>query len=420
MTLLRSAPRSTDSTSGGAPVTLRLRAVLAAMFAAVLAVVVSWLVMALPVVLAWFVDTNSSVTLTQTLGVSVDIWAMAHRGAVEAGGVQIVFAPLVLTLIPLLACRYAVGQVMVDRQDRGVTGKVSRAGAAWRALGGAELTTFFLAYVTAGALLSSLAGLGQAPVLVASVLPGLLLIPLIAICLALASEHRRQTNPVIVRGLDWVHARIPVLLRRGVRPAMESLGLLLVVGLVIVIGVVVMQGERILTLHQALDAGIVGTSVLTAAQLAALPNLAVWAVAWTGGAGVQVGTAEVTWAQSTTGDLPLIPILASLPEPGPMPPLLWLSAAVPVLLGCWLGWRVVAGAPRLATWWTKTQIALAGTAMLMLGFLVLAWLSSGGMTPGRLGLVGVPALQATGLLGAWVLAGALLSLTLLHLTRRRM
>lgn len=417
--MTRSAPNSDTATSTGTAVALRLRAVLVALMAAVLAVVVSWLVMALPVTLAWFVETNSTVTLTETLGISIDVWAMAHRGAIDVGGVSVVFAPLLLTLVPLLACRYAVGQVMVDRSDRGVFGKVSRAGAAWRAMGGAELTTFLLGYLMAGSLLSSLAGLGQAPVNLGSVLPGLLLVPLIAIAWGLAKEHRTQENRVIAKGLDWVHARIPVLLRRGLRPATESLGLLLAVGMVIVISIVVVQGGRILTLHEALAAGVVGTSVLTAAQIAAMPNLAVWAVAWTGGAEVHVGTAHVGWAESTTGDLPLIPILAALPEPGPLPPMLWVSASVPVLLGCWLGWRVVVGAPRLATWWTKAQIALAGTGMLMLGFLVLAWLSTGGMTPGRLDTVGVNALLATGLVGAWVLAGALLSLTLLHLTRRR-
>lgn len=422
MTLLRppAAPTTTEPRpSLSVAVFARLRALGLALLAGILAVVVSFAVMVIPVVLAWFFDDRSSVTFAQTLGVGIDVWALAHRGVIEAGAVQVVFAPLLLTCVPLLIARYAVGQVLVDRPDRGV-GRVGGARAAWRALGGAELTAFVTGYVVTGGLLCSLAALGQAPVQVATVVPGLLLVPTVAIALGLLREHRRQEHPVLDRGLDWVELHTPVLVRRGLRPAAEALGLLAVTGLVMVVALLVLRAERIGTLYAALDAGVVGTAVLTLAQLAALPNLIVWAVGWTTGAEVHVGTVAVGWTESSAGDLPLVPVLAALPEPGPLPPALWVGVFIPVLVGCWVGWRGAVAAPRLASWWTKAQIAGSACIGAAVVVLLLTWLASGGMTPGRLAVIGTDPWTVAGLLLAELLAGALTMVTVLHLARRRL
>src|SRR5690606_28461412 len=138
-----------------------------------------------------------------------------------------------------------------------------------------------------------------------------------------------------------------------------------------------------------LDACLVGTLTLTLAQLAALPNLMLWALGWMTGAGVTVGTVHVAWVAATPGDLPLVPLLGALPEPGALPPGLWAMALVPLVAGGWIGYRCAGSTSRLSSWWTKAQITLASCAAVSLTVLVLSWLSTGGLTPGLLGTVGV-------------------------------
>jgi len=52
--------------------------------------------------------------------------------------------------------------------------------------------------------------------------------------------------------------------------------------------------------------------------------------------------------------------------------------------------------------------------------LVLSWLATGSLTPGRLGTIGTEPLMATGALLAQLLAGAITVLTVMHVLRRRL
>src|SRR5699024_8505670 len=135
--------------------------------------------------------------------------------------------------------------------------------------------------------------------------PGALLLPAAAVALVWWSEHRREQHPSLDTALTWVRDRIPVLLRRALAPATEALVALAAVCFLLVLGLLLVRGERIPTLYAALDAGLVGTLTLTLAQLAALPNLMLWALGWMTGAGVTVGTVHVDWVAATPGDLPL-------------------------------------------------------------------------------------------------------------------
>lgn len=399
----------------------RLRAVLLAALAGLLAALISWVVVVVPVVIAWLADERSSTTLWQTAGIGVDLWAMGHRASVEVGEATVVLAPLLLTLVPLLACWYAVGQVVVDRPEaRGEVSDIKGWRSAWAALGASELLAFVLGYLLSGLFLCSLAGLGQAPVDVASAAPGLILVPLAAVVLSLWREHRRQRHPTLDRGLSWIELHTPVLFRRGLRPAAQALGILFTGALLAVVALMVIRFDRVLTLYDSLEAGAVGIVVLTLAQALALPNVLLWTLGWASGATVSIGTVHVGWSESTAGDLPLIPVLAALPEPGELPPGLWVAALLPVLAGAWLGFQSSRAAPRLASWWAKAQIALSACVCVVLAILVLSWLALGGMSPGLLAMVGTDPLQVAALLGIELLAGAMVTLTVLHLFRRRL
>jgi hypothetical protein len=420
----------TDTRGGGRPasdgpprgLTLsRMGELCVAALAGAMCVLLGVLLVAVPTVFSWFVDERSTASLWQTLGASVDLWALAHRAEVRTPGADVVLAPLLLTAAFVGVCWWAAGHVLLSRP--GVVARVPRIGgarAAWHALGGTDGTVFVTGYLAAALVLAHTASFGIAPVWVPSLVPGALLVPLLGVALVWWAEHRREDHPSVDAGLRWVRQHTPVLVRRSLTPALEVVVGLSAVCFLLVVGLLLIRGERILTLYGALDAGLVGTSVITLAQVAALPNLMVWALGWLTGAGVTIGTVHVGWDSTTPGDLPLLPVLGALPEPGALPPGLWAMAMVPLVAGGWIGYRAAGAASRLASWLTKARIALLSCFLVSLVVLVLGWLSSGGLTPGLLGTVGVVPWRVAGLLLAQLVAGAVVVLTVLHLVRRRL
>ncbi len=425
MTLLQrpetSAPDQLPATDPTPGLTLgRSLELLVAMVAGAACVALGVIAVALPTLLTWLADERSTATFWQTTGVSVDLWALAHRAEVRTADADVVLAPLILTAGLVLLTWYAARQVVLNRPD--VMARVPRIGgwrAAWHALGGEDATAFVLGYVVAGLLLAHTASFGLAPVWLPSLVPGAVLVPLVGVVLVWWVEHRRDDHPAVDAGLRWVRARTPVLVSRGVPAAVEVLVGLAAVCFLLVVGILLIRGDRVLTLYDTLDAGVVGTAVLSVAQLLALPNVMVWALSWLTGAGVQVGTVHVGWTESTPGDLPVLPALGALPEPGALPPGLWAMALVPLVAGGWLGYRAAGAASRLSSWWTKTQIALFGSLVVGAVALLLGWMSTGGLTPGLLGTVGVQPWRFAGLLTAEVAVGAVLVVSVLHLMRAR-
>jgi hypothetical protein len=98
---------------------------------------------------------------------------------------------------------------------------------------------------------------------------------------------------------------------------------------------------------------------------------------------------------------------------------MWAMALVPLVAGGWLGHRAARSTSRLTSWWTKARIGLLGAALISLVALVLGWLATGGLTPGLLGTVGVEPWRFAGLLGVQVAGGALVVITVEHLTGSR-
>ncbi|MBW8173752.1 hypothetical protein K0651_11905 [Ornithinimicrobium sp. Arc0846-15] len=396
----------------------RIRSGWMALLAGALACLIGWLVVAVPITVAWVADSRSTVSLWQTLGISIDGWALAHRGVVHAPEVSLFLAPLLLTAVPILLCRYAVRQVLADTDSEEAPRRIGGYRAALEALRAVELVAFVLAYAVMGWLLAVLAGLGQAPVGKLSLVPGLILIPAVGVGLALIRENREHRYPMIDKALNWLTLRIPVLARRGLAPAGEALAGLGAASLLVLIFLVAIRFDRVSLLSGALDTGIIGMVVLIGAQLLLLPNVMLWALGWLVGSGLYIGTVHVGWTETTAGDLPLVPILAALPEPGPLPGGLWAVVLVPILAGAWLGWRSARLAPRLASWWTKAQVSLSACWWVSAAVLVLTWMASGGMQPGLLRTIGVLPLQTTAALLGELAAGAAIMVTLMHFTGR--
>jgi hypothetical protein len=180
-----------------------------------------------------------------------------------------------------------------------------------------------------------------------------------------------------------------------------------------VVVAVVVEHQRVLSVQTALDPGGLGTVVLSLAQLAILPNLALWGVAWFAGPGFAVGAGTaVTPAASTLGLLPLVPVLGALPSPGPLPALAQAAVLLPVLVGAVVGWRCVrsSGDPDVEPGRSPVLRAVGDAALaaalvaVVLTLLVL--LSAGSAGPGHLADVGPSAWRVGLTLLGELVAGA--------------
>jgi hypothetical protein len=169
----------------------------------------------------------------------------------------------------------------------------------------------------------------------------------------------------------------------------------------------------VVSVYEALDAGPVGGAALTIAQLGFLPNLVVFALAWTSGAGFAMGVGSQSGPLGTAvGPLPSVPVLAAIPS-GPME-YAFVALIVPVLAGVVAGWWFLREGENHfdewlaikvhARWFTATvsTLVLGALAGLAAGVLTmcLAWVARGSAGLGRLTDIGPDPLWT----GLWVAA----------------
>ena len=141
---------------------------------------------------------------------------------------------------------------------------------------------------------------------------------------------------------------------------------------------------RIVGLYESLQAGALGATVLTVAQLALLPNSVVWAASWIVGPGFAVGTGtSVSPLAVETGPLPSLPLLGILPASAPA----FGLAALLIPLGAAVASGVLVRIRSRpldvhGVGWVLVALGAGVTAGVVLG--VLAWWSAGAIGPGRL------------------------------------
>lgn len=157
---------------------------------------------------------------------------------------------------------------------------------------------------------------------------------------ALVTEWREAGSGAVARVRDRIEAapygwgEAPGLIVRGA--AVVLAGLIGLGALMLAIALIVRGGE-VIALFEAAHVDVLGASVVTLAQLAYLPTLAIWGAAFVAGPGFAVGTGTaVSPAATQLGVTPGIPILGALPES--TTPWLLLIALLPVGLGALAGW----------------------------------------------------------------------------------
>ena len=184
---------------------------------------------------------------------------------------------------------------------------------------------------------------------------------------------------------------------------------------------IIARWNDIAAVYQGVRAGAVGGAALTLSQIAYMPNLTIWTLAWAGGDGFALGDgSSVSPLSTSVAPVPPIPLLAALPTGS----LTWGFAAllIPVVAGVLAGWWFVrAGENHFDEWFSlkvRQRWLSLPASTLFLGVVigtiaaVQAWalflVSQGSIGIGRLNHLGPDPFAAALWIGAEVAAGVVI------------
>ena len=346
---------------------------LLAILGALSVVAAGWLLLAAPAALGWLTSPRSQ--LTQAMGLASHVLLLAHGSPVDLGGQHVSLTPLGLTMILILlgvpvaslAARHAA-RSQADPDDTGelwVDGQrlVLRVGSLYAGVYAAAITLMAVAVpgssiarsLIGAALLGAISGFWGA-------------------ARGIGHDPRRSWPAWIVTVPRALAAAC--LVCTGVGATMLAMAL-------------VLQRDRVAALADGLGGGASAGILLIVIQLAWLPNLVVWATAWTLGAGITLGDGSlVSMGISDVGFLPAIPVLGVVPPSGQAESLPWWWLLGGVVAGVVAGLIVTLARP--ASRFDETTLVggftgvAAGLLLVMLG-----WFASGGLGSQRLAHMGV-------------------------------
>lgn len=211
-----------------------------------------------------------------------------------------------------------------------------------------------------------------------------------------------------------------------VRAAVVAFVALIGLGAVL-LGIGILAGwSQIVATYQELHAGAVGDTAVTLLQLGFLPNLVIYAIAWSTGAGFSIGAGtSVGLTSSDAGTLPMLPILGAVPES--MGSFGLVGLLVPLAAGAIAGWWFLREGEDHLDEWVALKVPFRPLSALIsavalgvvtgiltsLGALWLGWISYGSLGIGRFTEVGAEPLSFAAhtalTVGAGVTFGMLLS-----------
>lgn len=195
----------------------------------------------------------------------------------------------------------------------------------------------------------------------------------------------------------------------------------------VLLGIGILAGwSQIVATYQELHAGAVGDTAVTLLQLGFLPNLVIYAIAWSTGAGFSFGAGtSVGLTSSDVGTLPMLPILGAVPES--MGTFGLVGLLVPLGAGAIAGWWFLREGEDHLDEWVALKVPFRPLSALIsavvlgvmtgiltsFGALWLGWISYGSLGIGRFTEVGAEPLTFAAhtalTVGAGVTFGILLS-----------
>ncbi len=369
----------------------------------VLTALVSVAVVVGPVLLAWSRADPTTGGATQAAAVGAGLWLLAAGAHVSDGEVTLALSPILGLALLVVLARLGAREAMV---------RVALDGPTWWGLLprrlAAAVGAWWAGYAVVVLAVAGVAGTGPfRPVWVSVVLPAVVL-PVLGAGLALRAVVADDPD---VLGPRAARVRLPDTVRRAFAPGLAGLLVLLAVGSVVVLGAVALSWDGVRAVHDGLGADEVGSVVAIAVQAGMLPNLALWVVSFLAGPGFQVVEgATVSWSGAESGLLPMVPVLAALPQPGPFPVAVAVVAAVVlVAVGAFTGSRAVRTVARLSRLRTKLAVAVTACAVAAAGAGLLDAVGGGSLGQFRLTSIGAPAGALTVSLFGWLLLGAVIA-----------
>ncbi|WP_392424075.1 DUF6350 family protein [Barrientosiimonas humi] len=392
------------------------RLLVAAGFGAVAAFALA-LILVVPSVAGWVTDAQSTATWSDALSFAPALWVLVHRGSVTAPGDAVaVTAPLLaLTAGAVLLARSAAraALVRVDESAPSRSGDVDDRDAWW------HLPAAFVGgYALSGVLLALLAWVGPTRPNPLYVIPGSVVVAALGMGWALLRSREDPEAAAALEVIDGLTERVPLVVRRALRPALVGAGTLLVLGALLALTAVALSWSRVSQIGGELGVGGTAGVLLTLGQLLALPNVAAWSAAWLSGASVTVGPVSVGHAAISPGLLPMVPAFGAIPEAGAGPAWAPFVPLVPVAVGVLVGLLTLRRLTSLAS--LQVKVRTAAVAGALAGGIVLAvgYLGSMGLSEGAMSYVG-PHPLALVLLPLELAVGAVASATALHYWRTR-
>lgn len=343
---------------------LALAGLIAAAWAATFGLVVTTIV----AVVGWVAAPHQGVGhgVPDVLRAAVQIWLVAHHASFAFPGGHVGLLPLGLLLLPA---------ILVVRAGEWVarTGRVERL----RHVPPAAIALAAPYALLAGALAKVVSSEWLRPSLFHSLLGCFLLA-----CIAGGGG--------VVRALGWRRALslLPDRARAVAVGVTGGFGVLVCAGASLAGLALATHLGRAGELAGALSPGIVGGLLLMLLQAAYAPNAVAWAIAYTIGPGFAVGVGTTVAPSGVhVGDLPALPLLAALPEPGPAPPVSYVALAAPYAAGAIAGILTARRTPTFSGEITALWGLAAGVCTgIMAG--MFAALSAGSLGDGRLAVVG--------------------------------
>ncbi len=361
-------------------------------------------VVLVPLTLAWLFEGNGSVDWIVTLQVAGYAFLLSIGVPIQIGAGEIVgiafdsfavsFLPLGLTLVMAL---------MIIR----IGHRLSAASSLWPAWLGGALTFGAASYVLSLVIANPAVTVGEWDSLFRPALffGGLLFISSVS---GKRFELVSGANRVEAKERIWVRERVSNFLSKlhwtistsaipALRIGTSVIVFLLMISSVLLMFALMLGWVEVLRLYQALSLSFLGGLMLTLGQLALLPNLIVYGMAWITGAGFSIGAGSfVSPLASQLGPLPALPVFAALPTAGidrgivfAMIPV--VAAMIATLLARkstekmrWEFASSFSAAAVLASFSALVSAALA---------LALAFLASGSLGPGRFAEVGINPVQ---------------------------
>ncbi len=322
-----------------------------------------WLLMAGPAALGWLTSPESQ--LADALGLASRVLLLANGAVTTIGGQAVSIAPLGLALALILLGVPVAGlaaRAAIDETDD-LRGLVLRVGGAYAGT--------YIVFIT-----------------------------LIAFFVPETSVIRAFLGSALIGGISgfWGVTRAvgydpcerwPVRARSFPRGIGVAALICVGTGAALLSVVLILGRERIAAIADGLGGDGTAGILLIVIQLAWLPNLVIWAMAWALGAGVTLGEGTLLDMNGTSlGFLPSIPVLGAVPDPGPVPELAWLWLLGGVLAGVLATLVVTLNRSSERFYETSMTGGIAGILTGVLLF-VLAWFASGGLGTQRLAHVGV-------------------------------